>query len=55
MDSRTKLELSEAARAAQREYYRQYRNTHKEQLKENRRRYWEKKAEQIKQAEVSED
>ena len=35
--------LSEAARAAQREYHRQYRRKHKEQIEENRRRYWEKK------------
>ena len=37
-------EMSEAARKAQREYHRKYRETHKEQIKENRRRYWERKA-----------
>lgn len=47
-------ELSEAAREAQREYHRRYRKTHKEQIKENRRRYWERKAAQMQPAEDSE-
>lgn len=37
-------QYSEAARNAQREYYKKYRQTHKAQLKEHRRRYWERKA-----------
>ena len=37
-------EMSEAAREAQREYHRKYRKTHKDQLRETRRRYWERKA-----------
>lgn len=36
--------LSDAAREARREYYRKYRETHKERIEENRRRYWERKA-----------
>lgn len=37
-------ELSAAAREARRAYHRKYRETHKEQIKENERRYWERKA-----------
>ncbi len=42
--------LSEAAIKARREYHKHYRQTHKEQIEENRRRYWERKA--IKMAEA---
>ena len=37
-------EMSEAAREAQREYHRRYRKTHRDQIRENRLRYWERKA-----------
>ena len=42
-------ELSEAAREARREYNREYRRTHKAQLEENRRKYWERKAAKMKE------
>lgn len=36
-------ELSDEAKAARREYYREYRATHKEQIAKNKARYWERK------------
>lgn len=39
--------MTEAAKIARREYERKYRETHKEQIKENRRRYWERKGAQL--------
>ncbi len=36
--------MTEAARAARNEYYRQYRAQHKEQIRETKRRYWERVA-----------
>lgn len=35
----TNVQLSDSAREAQREYHRQYRKNHKEQIDANRRRY----------------
>lgn len=40
--------LSEEAKKVRREYDRQYRITHREQIKENNRRYWERKAARMK-------
>lgn len=39
--------MTEEAKKARREYERKYRETHKEQIKENRRRYWERKGAQM--------
>lgn len=39
--------LSEAAKQARRDYDKKYRETHREQIKENKRRYWERKAARI--------
>lgn len=41
--------LSEEAKEARREYYRNYRKTHKEQIEESRRAYWERQAEKQKE------
>lgn len=38
------IELSEAAREAKREYYRQWRKRNPDRKRESDRRYWEKKA-----------
>lgn len=38
------IELSEAARDAKREYYRQWRKNNPDKKREQNRRYWEKKA-----------
>lgn len=38
------MATSEEAKAARREYYRQYRAKHPEKVREANRRYWEKKA-----------
>lgn len=37
------MELSEQAKQKRSEYYKRYYQTHKEQIKENNRRYWERK------------
>ena len=36
--------LTEAAREARLEYYRQYRKNNKEKIREQNRRYWERRA-----------
>lgn len=38
------IELSESAREAKREYYRQWRKRNPDKKRESDRRYWEKKA-----------
>lgn len=38
------LTLEERARAERREYFRQWRAKNKDKVKENNRRYWEKRA-----------
>lgn len=39
-------EISEQARAAQREYLREWRRKNPDKVRENNRRYWERKAQQ---------
>ena len=41
--------MTEAAKEARRAYDREYRRTHREQIKENNRRYWERKAARLAQ------
>ena len=40
-------EISEQAKAAQREYLREWRRRNPEKVRENNRRYWERKAERL--------
>ena len=40
-------EISEQAKAAQREYLREWRRRNPEKVRENNRRYWERKAEEL--------
>ena len=47
--------MTEEAKKARREYERKYRETHKEQIKENRRRYWERKGAQLAAMEAAKD
>lgn len=47
--------ISEAARAAQREYKREWRKKNKERVRESNRRYWEKKAAEMANKEVRYD
>lgn len=37
------MELSEQAKQVRRDYFKRYYQEHKEQIKENHRRYWERK------------
>jgi hypothetical protein len=46
---RTPLNLSEAARQVRREYYRQYRKENAVRRRETEKRYWERKAAQLKE------
>lgn len=39
--------ISEQARAAQREYLREWRRKNPDKVRENNRRYWERKAQQM--------
>lgn len=52
-------EISEQAKAAQREYLREWRRRNPEKVRENNRRYWERKAKQMaaqeKETEVGEN
>ncbi len=41
------LSLEERAKIARREYYREYRARHPEKVKEQNRRYWERRAERL--------
>ena len=41
------MELSEQARAAQREYKREWRQKNKDRIAEHNKRYWERKAEKM--------
>lgn len=43
------IEMSEAAREAERKYYREYRAKNKEKIKRNKANYWERKALRIQQ------
>lgn len=38
------INMSEAAKEAQRQYYREYRAKNKEKIKQNKASYWERKA-----------
>lgn len=39
--------MSDAAREAQRAYYREWRKKNQEKIRENKRRYWEKKGKEM--------
>ena len=42
------MELSEKAKQIRREYFRKYYQAHKAEIKERNRKYWERKALQVK-------
>ena len=46
------LSLSEEARNAQREYKRQWRAANPDKVKESNRRYWERRAQMLKETEA---